>query len=310
MNPSSSVCLVFINAMATEGWDRTGLHDDPSDGLVGHVADRCANTVVVIHAAGTRLVDPWISHPNVTAAVLAHLPGQDSGRALVQLLYGEANFSGKLPYTIARHADDYPVLAPCRGHGEGVGPDDNDVGQVPADPQCDFDEGLFLDYRWFDARNVTPRFEFGHGLSYTTFSYSSLGLSNSPTLGAVTTTITDPELLWSVAAVVTARVRNVGSRAGAEVAQLYLGIPGEGSPPRQLRGFDKVWLEPGEAQTVRFELTLRDLAVWDVAAQAWRLQEGRYGVYCGPSSRRTPLEAVFQVGADRKDGGGSGQAEL
>lgn len=138
VNAASDVCLVFINAMATEGWDRDGLHDDFSDGLVQNVASKCANTVVVIHAAGIRLVDQWIEHPNITATVIAHLPGQDSGKAIVKLLYGEASFSGKLPYTLAKNESDYHPYTPC-------GREANDTN-----PQCDFTEGVFIDYRAFD----------------------------------------------------------------------------------------------------------------------------------------------------------------
>lgn len=283
VNAASDACLVFISAMATEGWDRAGLHDDFSDGLALNVARQCANTIVIVHAAGVRLVEQWIDHPNVTATVVAHLPGQDSGRALVKLLYGEADFSGKLPYTIARNESDYGrVLHPC-------GPSAED----PTDPQCDFSEGLYLDYRAFDEQGIEPRFEFGFGLSYTTFEYSSLSLGRrdlSPTSPC------NGRHLWDTAAVVEASVANTGERDGQEVAQLYLAIPG--SPPRQLRGFEKVRLAAGEEATVRFELGKRDFAVWDVVAQRWTVQAGEYEVFVGSSSRKLPLRKKFVVEDD------------
>ncbi|KAI0390163.1 glycoside hydrolase family 3 protein [Xylariaceae sp. FL0594] len=305
VNGASDACLVFINAIATEGWDREGLHDDFSDGLVLNVASKCANTIVVVHAAGVRLVDQWIEHPNVTAAIMAHLPGQDSGEALVRLLYGEAEFSGKLPYTVARNESDYPVYEPCGR----ASPEDTD-------PQCDYAEGVYVDYRAFDARNVTPRFEFGFGLSYTSFAYSDLSielplllLDNNDTT-TTTTILSDsigktsyrlPELFETVARV-EARVTNTGHRRGAEVAQLYLGMrdSDSDSPPRQLRGFDKTpILEPrgggGDAAVVRFDLTRRDFAVWDVVAQAWVVRPGNYTVWVGASSRDLPLSAVIEV---------------
>ncbi|PNY28725.1 Beta-glucosidase cel3A, partial [Tolypocladium capitatum] len=280
VNGASTACLVFINAIATEGWDRGGLHDDASDALVLRVAAKCANTVVVVHAAGIRLVDGWIEHPNVTAAVLAHLPGQDSGAALVRLLYGEENFSGRLPYTLARNESDYSVYAPC---GRGA---DNTTS-----PQCDYAEGVYLDYRAFDARNVTPRYEFGFGLSYTTFDYS--GLSLAPGAGLRESAGGGADL-WAALARVEATVTNSGAVAGEEVAQLYLGIPD--SPPRQLRGFEKVALQPGESATVRFELTRRDLSVWDVVGQRWVVQAGTYPVYVGASSRDVRLTGTLVVG--------------
>ncbi|KAI0015001.1 glycoside hydrolase family 3 protein [Xylariomycetidae sp. FL0641] len=284
VNAASDACLVFINAIATEGWDREGLHDDFSDGLVKNVASKCANTIVVIHAAGIRLVDQWIEHPNVTATILAHLPGQDSGTALVKLLYGEANFSGKLPYTLARNESDYSVYAPCQRASA------NDT-----DPQCDFAEGAYLDYRAFDARNLTPRYEFGFGLSYTTFAYSSLRISGNNLTRAAGPSGTWRGGLWDLAATVQADVANTGALAGAEVAQLYLGIPGGDGPPKQLRGFEKKVLAPGQSATVRFDLTRRDLSVWDVAAQAWTLRPGAYEVMVGASSRDVRLKGQIEV---------------
>ncbi|KAI1421408.1 family 3 glycoside hydrolase [Xylaria sp. FL1777] len=286
VNAASDACLVFINAIATEGWDREGLHDDFSDGLVLNVAAKCSNTIVVVHTAGIRLVDQWIEHPNITATIIAHLPGQDSGEALVKLLYGEAGFSGKLPYTIARNESDYSVYKPC-----GL------VSPTDKDPQCDYTEGVYVDYRDFDAKGVAPRFEFGFGLTYTTFNYSSLsikpheGLSNG--VGDKYPLSTGDEL-WEVVVKVEAQITNTGSVAGSEVAQLYLGIPN--SPPKQLRGFDKTsLLSPKESSTVHFELTRRDFSIWDVIAQAWTVQTGNYTIWLGASSRDIRLTGNIEV---------------
>lgn len=278
VNAASEACLVFINAISTEGWDREGLHDDPSDGLVLNVASKCANTIVVVHTVGVRLVDQWIEHPNVTATIIAHLPGQDSGTALVQLLYGEAGFSGKLPYTMAKNESDYSVYHVC---GK-AGPNDTD-------PQCDYTEGVYLDYRYFDEKDITPRYEFGYGLTYTTFDFDQLEI-NSTGLNAALDSNAD---LWTIVTTVDSTVTNTGPVAGAEVAQLYMGIPD--SPPKQLRGFEKVHLEPGESTTVRFELTRRDLSVWDVASQQWKIQDGNYTVFVGASSRDVRMTGTIQV---------------
>ncbi|CAJ0546730.1 Ff.00g013570.m01.CDS01 [Fusarium sp. VM40] len=278
VNGASDVCLVFINAMATEGWDRDGLHDDFSDGLVLNVASKCANTIVAIHAAGIRLVDQWIEHPNITATIIAHLPGQDSGEALVKLLYGEASFSGKLPYTLAKNETDYVPYAPC-------GREENSN-----DPQCDFTEGVYLDYRSFDDRNITPRYEFGYGLSYTTFEYSSLSVK-----AHTDSSSSSKADLWETYATLQATVSNVGKRSGEEVAQVYVAIPN--SPPKQLRGFEKVKLDKGKSAEVSFELLRRDLSVWDVVQQQWVLQSGNYTIFVGGSSRDLPLEYSFNVDA-------------
>ncbi|KAK4247230.1 hypothetical protein C7999DRAFT_32312 [Corynascus novoguineensis] len=290
VNPMSDACLVFGNAYATEAADRPGARDEYTDTLIRHVADRCASTVVVLHNAGTRLVDGFVDHPNVTALMFAHLPGEASGRAAVALLYGEENPSGKLPYTVARNESDYPVL----------GPDVEGEGSIFARfPQSNFTEGMFLDYRHFDARNITPRYEFGFGLSYTTFSYDNLVVEKVGSAGQFgeypTGRVVEggQEDLWDVLVEVAADVTNTGKVAGAEVAQLYVGIPTEGAPApaRQLRGFEKPFLNATATATatVRFPLTRRDLSVWDVVAQKWRLVRGEYRIEVGRSSRDLPL---------------------
>ncbi|KAF4454371.1 putative beta-glucosidase precursor [Fusarium austroafricanum] len=293
VNPTSDACIVAGNAWASEGWDRPSIYDDYTDGLINNVADKCANTIVVLHNAGTRLVDGFIDHPNVTAVIYAHLPGEDSGDALVSLLYGDENPSGRLPYTVARNETDYGITLKA------------DLTLAPNKfqyfPQSDFSEGVFTDYRHFDAKNITPRYEFGFGLSYTTFEYANLGIHNSkaktqeyPT-GAMTEGGRSD--LWDVVAIVSAKVTNTGSVDGKEVAQLYVGIPGEGVPVRQLRGFKKPSIKAGKTVTVKFELTRRDLSVWNVNAQEWQLQQGDYTISVGRSSRDLPLVATLRIGS-------------
>jgi beta-glucosidase len=283
---ASDACLVFINAFSTEGLDRAGVQDDYSNDLVNKVAKTCSNTIVVIHNAGTRLVDQFAENENVTAIVFAHLPGQDSGRALVSLLYGDENFSGKLPYTVAKNESDYYSFK----HAEAVTP----YGLFP---QSDFDEGVYTDYRYFDKHDITPRYEFGFGLSYTTFSYSNLhvssvkkGIAAYPSGAIEQGGAVD---LWDTVATVTATVKNTGSKSGAEVAQLYVGIPG--GPVKQLRGFDKVQIPAGSSVKVTFPLTRRDLSSWDVVAQKWQLQTGEYKFQVGSSSRKLPLESTLKI---------------
>lgn len=284
----SDACLVFINAFSTESFDRLGTHDDYSDSLVKSVASQCSNTIVVIHSAGVRLVDQFADHPNVTAIIYGHLPGQDSGRAIVSLLYGDENFSGKLPYTVAKNESDYG----------GVYNHSEPEGIYSFYPQSNFTEGVYIDYRAFDAQNITPRYEFGFGLSYTTFSFSNLQINKSPTgnfglypLGIVQQG--GAADLWDNIALVTVDITNTGSVKGAEVAQLYVGIPG--GPVRQLRGFDKQVLEAGQSYTATFPLARRDLSTWDVVAQQWLLQKGAYQIYVGNSSRSLPLSGTLTL---------------
>ena len=146
------------------------------------MASKCNNTIVTIHNAGIRLVDQWIEHPNITAVVFAHLPGQDSGRALVQLLYGQQSFSGKLPYTVAKNESAYT------NGGEPSLPE----GEYTLFPQSNFTEGVYIDYKYFDQKNITPRYEFGFGLTYTTFSYSNLSINKLETVSTAPTAPPSP----------------------------------------------------------------------------------------------------------------------
>ena len=291
VNPTSDACIVFGNVWATEGYDRPNLRDNYTDSLIESVANQCANTIVVFHNSGVRLVDTFIDHPNVTAVIFAHLPGQESGNALVSLLYGKSNPSGRLPYTVARTESDYGGLAD---------PDRRYSGDYDAlFPQSNFTEGVFIDYRHFDAQNITPRYEFGFGLSYTTFEYS--GLSASMVSNASQPYPTGEiaqggqEDLWDVLVVVKANIANTGKMDGKEVAQLYLGLPGESNPAKQLRGFAKPFISAGKTATVEFELMRRDLSVWDVEAQKWLLQKGEYKMFVGSSSRDLPLVGNFTI---------------
>ncbi|KAB8216275.1 glycosyl hydrolase family 3 N terminal domain-containing protein [Aspergillus novoparasiticus] len=292
MNSESDACLVFINAASSEGVDRPALRDDYSDGLVLGIASRCNNTIVVIHNAGVRLIDQWIEHPNVTAVIFAHLPGQDSGDAITQILYGDVSPSGKLPYSLPRNESDYgSLLTPV-----------SSTGWDQLFPQDDFTEGVFIDYRAFDMKGIAPRFEFGFGMTYTTFRYSNLTIRWTVDLSDLSEYPVGPVIpggnadLWENIAVVTADITNTGQMEAAEIAQLYVQIPGEGQPLLQLRGFDKVAVPPGETRTVDFNIRRRDLSTWDVTAQKWKLSVGvQYPIFVGSSSRKLLLNGTLYL---------------
>lgn len=296
VDAASDACLVFINAASSEGVDRPALSDSFSDNLVTNIANQCPNTIVTIHNAGIRLVDAWIDHPNVTAVIFAHLPGQDSGRALVSILYGDVSPSGKLPYTVAHNETDYgAILSP-------VPPSAQPNETYALFPQDNFTEGVYIDYRAFDAQNITPRYEFGYGLTYTNFSYSDISITKStpnaslPVYPAGAVIPGGRADLFDNILFVTATITNTGSVAAAEVAQLYVSIPVEGQPVRQLRGFEKVFLQPEQSVTITYPLQRRDLSVWDVNAQEWRLVLGEeYMVYVGASSRDLRLNATVSL---------------
>ncbi|ATY62465.1 Glycoside family 3 [Cordyceps militaris] len=283
VDPASDVCLVFGNAWAREGNDRPQLEDAYTDSLVRAVADRCARTVVVLHNAGPRLVGGFADHPNVTAILFAHLPGQQAGDAVVALLWGDANPSGKLPYTVARSAADYgPLLDPQAQGGKS--------------PQAYFPQGVYTDYKYFERAHVAPQYEFGFGLSYTRFDYADMVVRQAAApaeypSGAVVSG--GPSDLWDVVATVKCTLVNGGKVAGAEAVQLYVRFPGMHA--KQLRGFEKPVLRPGESTEVSFELTRRDLSVWNTDVQKWQLQRGSYQVYIGRSSSKLPLMAHLTV---------------
>ncbi|KAJ7093688.1 beta-glucosidase [Mycena epipterygia] len=173
----ADTCVVFVNADSGEGYitvdgnagDRTNITLwGGAETLIATTAAACANTIVVQHVVGPVTVEAWIDHPNVTAVLHAGLPGQESGNSLVDVLFSDGsqatNPSGRLPYTIAKQRADYPA----------------DILYTSSDttPQITYTEGTKIDYKWFDANNITPRFEFGFGLSYTTFAYSGLRTSH------------------------------------------------------------------------------------------------------------------------------------
>ena len=236
------------------------------------------------------MVDQWIENPNVTAVVFAHLPGQDAGSSLVEVMYGDQAPSGRLPYTVAKNESDYgDLLQPVTA---------NNASNYYT--SANFTEGVYIDYRRFDALNITPRFEFGFGLTYTTFEYADLKL-NLTAQGVNASTLPPKapvseggsEALWDTLATIQVDVKNTGDVAAFEVPQLYLGIPD--APAKQLRGFEKVLIKPEETKTVNFSLTRRDLSVWDVVRQNWVLQDGEYKVYVGASSRDVRLTETFAL---------------
>ncbi|KAL0257533.1 hypothetical protein SLS55_008347 [Diplodia seriata] len=297
IHPDPDVCLVFLKTWAAEGEDRTNLHVNwDGDEVVTQVAANCSNTVVITTSGGLTLM-PWADNENVTAIIAAHLPGDQLGNSIADILYGDVNPSGRLPYTIAYEEADYNFANITTSVAST-----NDTNAW----QSDFTERLLIDYRHFDYHNISVRYEFGFGLSYTTFALSALSIapaSNSTSLAgappaAEAVTPGGTPALWDTVYTVTATVANTGDVAGAAVPQLYVELPesaGEGTPVRQLRGFDKVELQPGESKSVEFGLMRRDLSVWDVAAQEWSVPSGDFAVHVGWSSRDVQLKGTFTV---------------
>ncbi|KAL3295550.1 putative beta-glucosidase D [Colletotrichum asianum] len=270
---NSEVCLVFMNSYSGEGGDRSLLYDDEQDAMVTSVASNCNNTVVIVNTAGPRVLDAWIENENVTAVLYSGLLGQESGNAITDVLYGDVNPSAKVTHTIAKKATDYPA-------------------QICLTEVCEFSEGVYIDYRYFDSKNTTVRFPFGHGLSYTTFSYDKVD-ATATNQTALSSTYPTGALfpggqadLWDEVVSVKTKVQNTGAIEGSEVAQLYVTFPAEAAQPtRVLRGFEKVNVAPGKSGDVTFSLRRRDLSYWDTTAQQWAVAKGTYTFSVGASSR-------------------------
>jgi beta-glucosidase len=285
--PVPDVCLLFLKAWASEGYDRENLDLAwNATAAVEATAKLCPRTVVMIHGPGIVLM-PWADNDNVTAILSAHYPGEEIGNAVVDVLWGKQEPSGRVPYTIPRLESDY-------------GPPIVNMTGLTADPSTDFTEGQLIDYKHFDAHNIEPLYEFGFGLSYTEFQLSqnleiefqpNLQASPDHSLGKIPGGWKD---LWNQVATVSIEVKDVGKHSGSAVPQLYVAFPQgttpSGTPVRVLRGFAKSFLEPGSAENVSFSLNRRDVSFWDVSLQEWIIPEGYFTFSVGFSSRDLRVE--------------------
>jgi beta-glucosidase len=269
---SSDVAIVCVSTMGTEGEgnDRPSM-DLPNDqsALIRAVAAVNRRTIVVLNNGTPVTMTDWLK--SVPGVVEAWFPGQEGGGAIAAILFGDVNPSGKLPDTLAAKRSDYP-----------------DFGNFPgANHEVNYAEGIYVGYRHFDKDKIQPLFPFGYGLSYTTFKYKNLKLS-SGTL--------EPDGSVSVRVNVT----NTGKRAGEEVAQLYVHDlkPVIDRPVRELKGFAKVALEPGEMKAIEFTVKPRDLAYFDVPGHQWKANAGDYEIEIGASSHDIRLKKPVSLTAD------------
>lgn len=354
----SDVNIIFGLSSSGEKWDRehTNLWMNADETILAAAAQH-PNNIVVVSSVGQINMEKWIDHDNITAAVFALPGGQDTGTAIADVLFGDTNPSGKLPFSIARDDKDYYDIVKAEDASNGH-PQDDIIGQA----------GLYYDYRYFDQYKIEPRFEFGYGLSYSKFSYDDLEIKKvkqpseylppPPRLLPATSSKStlppayelvfpkgfskvpkfiypwidsesqarkkgsypfpdgysteQPEqaslaggasggnpALWEVAYKVSANVTNNSiDRPGKTVVQMYIGYPESEeypSPPRQLRGFEKPYLNPHETARVELDILTRDLSVWDVKTASWVVQRGEYSVYIGSSSRDLSLYGIIRI---------------
>ncbi len=260
------VAVGFDADSETEGADREFRLPPGQDRLIQEVAAANPNTIVAITAGGSVDVTPWVD--KVRALVTTWYPGQEGGTALAEALLGEVNPSGRLPISWDRKLEESTSAANYYYN------DPKNAARIL------YKEGVFVGYRGYQKNNAKPQFPFGYGLSYTSFEYGNLKVSAASG---------SPKVLYNV----TFDVKNTGSRKGADVAQIYV-APGKtkvARPVRELKGFARVELAPGESRTVTVPLDGRSFAYFDVPNKRWQVDAGRYSVELGRSSEDIKAKA-------------------
>jgi beta-glucosidase len=265
----ADVAVVCVSTQPTEreARDRKSMRlPFDQDTLIRKVVAANPRTVVVLNNGGAVDASEWID--SVPVLLEAWFPGQEGGRALAGILFGDINPSGKLPDTLGKRREDYPDFNHFPGTNRIV----------------EYVEGIYVGYRHFDKKNIEPLFPFGFGLSYTTFRYSNLRLSQA--------SVNSNESVQA-----SFDITNTGKRAGGEIAQLYVSdlSPKVDKPLRELKGFARVELQPGETKTVTLTISPRALAYCDVPGKQWKADAGRYEIQIGASSRDIRLKAPLTL---------------
>jgi beta-glucosidase len=268
---ASDVAIVMVGDSEAEGSDDSISLSGNQDSLVEAIAAVNPKTIVVMKS-GTAILMPWAS--SVPAILEAWYPGEEDGNAVAAVLFGDVNPSGKLPLTFPANLSDLPA---------------NTTAQYPGvNGVATYSEGVFVGYRYYDENNITPQFPFGFGLSYTNFTFQNLAINPStPTLS------NNPGQTVTVSLSVT----NTGAMAGAEVVQLYVGIPSTAvpEPPKWLKGFQKISLTPGQTGQVQLALDERSFSYWDVNTSSWLVVPGTYKIMVGSSSRDIRMQVQITV---------------
>ncbi len=251
-----------------EGGDRTFALPFGQDELINAMAAANSKTIVAMTSGGNVDSTAWLNH--VPVWLETWYAGQEAGRALAEILVGDVNPSGHLPATFERRAEDNPTYNNYYPEG-----DSNRVV---------YKEGIFVGYRGYEHNHVKPLFPFGYGLSYTTFKFANLSV-NPNSAGA------NPQVT------VTFDLTNTGTRKGADVAQVYVSddhapIP---RPARELKGFERAELAPGETRHISIVLDPRSFAYYDTHAKKWTIDPGKFTVHVGDSVESTPLEATVEL---------------
>lgn len=279
---ASEVAIVFVSQHTNEGGDVPNLSlPGNQDSLIDQVAAANQHTIVVLETGGP-VTMPWLN--KVSAVLEAWYPGIRGGEAIARILFGDVTPSAKLPVTFPKSETDLSHVTVQAPPPEAPAPlAGTESGQNRPHPfDIHYSEGLKIGYKWFDAENKEPLFPFGHGLSYTTYSYSGLRTVQGKDLN------------------VTFEVTNTGQLAGTEIAQVYASLPpNAGEPPKRLVAWEKVPLVPGETKTVILKLEPLSLSIFNLDKGGWDILAGEYKLSVGGSSRNTPLTASVRLPSNR-----------
>lgn len=260
-------CVGLDGSIELEGRDRPFELPFGQDRLIRELTEVNPNTVVTLHAGGGVNMTSWIDR--VPAVVHALYPGQEGGNALARILSGKFNPSAKLPFTIEKRWEDSPAAG--------------NYDETRKEKKIYYREGIFTGYRGYEWKNIRPLFPFGHGLSYTTFAYSDLNVQVSDKKKAEVN--------------VSFRITNTGQRDGGEIAQLYVcdTKSKEVRPLKELKGFDKIWLKPGETKTVTLQLNKNDFRYFSKKKNEWTFEPGEFRIKIGASSQDIRLEQSIKL---------------
>ena len=255
------------SAKEGEGDDRTYGLPPGQVQLIQAVVAANPHTIVILNAGGGIDWSGWLD--KVPALIHAWYPGQEGGRGLADIVFGDVNPSGKLPATMERKWADIPSSA----YYDHV-----------VDNRAVYGEGIFTGYRGYDQKGIEPQFPFGYGLSYTTFTYGNLKIDQAGDSQNPRVTVHFD-------------VKNTGKRAGDEIAEVYVGEshPDVPRPPKELKGFQRLQLAPGETKTVSVDLDRKAFAFYDVQAKAWRINPGEFKILVGGSSRSISLDQAIKL---------------
>jgi beta-glucosidase len=272
MADAAVVAVGFDPSTESEGFDRSYTLPWGQDELIQAVSAANKKTIVTLTAGGGVDTHRWLD--NVPVFLHNWYPGEEGGKAIAEILFGEHSPEGHLPFSFAKSWEQNPAH------------DNYYAAPVPEGqtPHIKYAEGVYIGYRYYTTKRIEPLYPFGFGLSYTSFSFSNLSVS--PETASPDGPIT-----------VSFDVTNTGPREGADVAQLYVGDPSAkvDRPVKELKGYEKVWLEPGKSRHVTLSLDRRSLAYWDTASNGWKVDPGKFVVYVGDSSENTPLTQDFEV---------------